>query len=78
MNPQKVSTSENEYSLLLYSVGSILEKSMHKVYSQMNGILIETYWEIGKRIVGYELRNKEKGGYGTHLFETLAKDLRNK
>ena len=78
MNPQKVSTSENEYSLLLYSVGSILEKSMHKVYSQMNGILIETYWEIGKRIVGYELRNKEKGGYGTQLFETLAKDLRNK
>ncbi len=70
--------SEKEYSFLLHSVGSLLEKARKEIYTQVNSVLLKTYWEIGKRIVHYEQQSGEKGGYGTKLFETLVKDLREK
>ncbi|MCG2718736.1 MAG: PDDEXK nuclease domain-containing protein, partial [Nanoarchaeota archaeon] len=36
------------------------------------------YWEVGKRIVEYEQKGKEKAEYGSKLFDNLAKDLREK
>jgi len=78
MNLERKPNLELEYTLLLSSVGSLLERARREVFIQVNGVLLETYWEIGKKIVQYEQQSKEKGGYGTKLFETLVKDLREK
>lgn len=67
-----------EYNYLISSIGALLEDARKRVYIQVNQILVKTYWEIGRRIVEYEQKGKEKAEYGSKLFETLAKDLRQK
>jgi hypothetical protein len=37
--------------------------------------LVQTYWEIGRYIVEFEQRGKEKAEYGSQLFDRLSKDL---
>lgn len=42
---------------------------------QVNTILVQTYWEIGKYIVEFEQKGNEKAEYGSQLFDRLSKDL---
>lgn len=37
--------------------------------------MIETYWNIGRRIVEEEQQGKERAEYGEHIIENLAKKL---
>ena len=69
-------TSKKEYDNLITSVGVLLEKARRKAYSQINQILVKTYWEIGKKIVEYEQKGKERAEYGTKLFDRIVNDLR--
>lgn len=77
MNSAVKKVSSN-YEHLINSVGVLLEKARKETYVQVNRILVHTYWEIGKNIVEYEQKGKEKAEYGTRLFEKLAKDLKEK
>ncbi len=70
INPKK------EYSALITDIGNLLEQGRRHAYQSVNAILVKTYWEIGKRIVEYELSAGEKAGYGSKLFERIAVDLR--
>ena len=70
--------NSKEYNSLISSIGILLEDARKKVYIQVNQILVKTYWEIGKSIIEFEQKGKEKAEYGSKLFETLAKDLRQK
>jgi predicted nuclease of restriction endonuclease-like (RecB) superfamily len=51
------------------------------VEGQLNAIkmvrrqLVLTYWSIGRHIVDFEQMGQEKAIYGSHLLETLSKDL---
>ena len=74
----KKKENSKEYNSLISSIGILLEDARKKVYMQVNQILVKTYWEIGKNIVEFEQKGKERAEYGTKLFETLAKDLRQK
>ncbi len=65
----------NNYNALLDSVGVLLEKARKEVYYQINQTLVKTYWEIGRRIVEYEQKGKEKAEYGSKLLDILSKDL---
>lgn len=71
-------TNIKDYTLLIKSIGTLLERGRKQAYQSINSILVKTYWEIGKQIVGYEKRNKQNGGYGSRLFESIAQDLRQK
>ena len=64
------------YDILIKDIGSILEQGRKQAFVAINTILVKTYWEIGKRIVQYENESKEIAGYGSKLFELIAKDLR--
>ena len=66
----------NSYGILINNIGSISEKGRRQAYNVVNEILVKTYWEIGKQIVEYEDKNKENAGYGSKLFEKLARDLK--
>ena len=75
MNLKKKPMSKG-YGVLIKDIGSILEQGRKQAFAAINTILVKTYWEIGKRIVQYENENKEFAGYGSKLFELIAKDLR--
>ena len=69
-------TQNKNYNSLISDIGALLEQGRKQAYQVVNSILVKTYWEIGKRIVEYEQKGKEKAEYGTALLDTLSKDLR--
>jgi len=64
-----------EYKNLLEGIGRILSQGRDNAAREINSILVQTYWEIGRYIVEFEQRGSEKAEYGTHLFDRLSKDL---
>lgn len=74
----KILTVKHDYHKLIFCIGEILENGRKQAYKEVNNILVRTYWGIGKLIVDFEQAGKQKAEYGTHLFEKVAKDLREK
>jgi predicted nuclease of restriction endonuclease-like (RecB) superfamily len=66
---------QHQYKQLITSIGQLLAAGKEKAAQQVNTILVQTYWEIGRYIVEFELKGNEKAEYGTQLFERLSKDL---
>ena len=64
------------YGRLISSIGALLEEARKHVYTEVNQILVKTYWQIGKRIINYEQKGKEKAEYGSKLLDNLSKDLK--
>lgn len=71
----KIQTS-SRYEHLLASVGRILAEARTKAFTQINTLLVKTYWETGKVIVEFEQEGEEKAEYGSSLLERLSKDLK--
>ena len=76
INKEIIEKKEGDYNTLISSIGTVLEKARKHVYSQINQILIKTYWEVGKQIIEYEQKEKEKAEYGSKLLDNLSKDLK--
>ena len=66
---------ENKYQSLVEHIGVLLHDGRLKAVQSVNTILVNTYWEIGRYIVEFEQKGKEKAEYGSQLFERLSKDL---
>lgn len=64
------------YNALLRDIGDTLESGRTRAYQAVNVALVQTYWNIGRHIVEYEQQGNEKAEYGSHLFDRLARDLR--
>ncbi len=62
-------------SKLYDDVCSIIEKGREHAYSAVSKQMIETYWQIGQRIVEEEQQGKERAEYGEHLIEKLSEQL---
>ena len=67
---------KKSYTHLISSIGNILEEGRRKAVQSINQILVRTYWEIGKEINIYEKKSGLHAEYGSKVFETIAKDLR--
>ncbi|MBI4708262.1 MAG: DUF1016 domain-containing protein [Candidatus Omnitrophica bacterium] len=67
----------NQYRQLIDQIGNLLAVGRAKVAQEVNTILVQTYWEIGKYIVEFEQHGNEKAEYGSQLFDKLSKDLTN-
>ena len=65
-----------KYNLLISDIGRILEEGRKQAIYAVNNILVKTYWEIGKQIVEFEQKGKEKAEYGSELLTSLSKDLK--
>ncbi len=72
----KIIKEKKDYHHLIKAVGQLLEEARRKVYREVNSILVDTYWEIGRRIVEFEQQGKEKAEYGSQLLDKLCKDLK--
>jgi predicted nuclease of restriction endonuclease-like (RecB) superfamily len=64
-----------DYNKLISGIGELLTQGRVQAALQVNTILVETYWGIGRYIVEYEQRGNEKAEYGSQLFERLSRDL---
>ena len=71
---KQIAVSE-EYQNFLREIQGLLEKGLHKTYKAVDNIKVQTYWQIGERIVREELEHKSRAEYGKFLIKNLAKDL---
>ena len=65
------STSPNLFS----DVCGIIEQGRQQAYAAVNKSMIETYWNIGKRIVEEEQSGKERAEYGEEIINNLSIQL---
>ena len=56
-------------------VRSILQEARRKAYAATNFIMVEAYWNIGRRIVAEEQGGRERAEYGSYLIRDLARRL---
>lgn len=64
------------YNKLVETIGITIEKARQKAFQAVNNELLKANWEIGKFIVEYEQKGKEKADYGSALLANLSKDLK--
>lgn len=66
---------QQEYNKLIQVIGQLLIAGRERAAQEVNSILVQTYWEIGRYIVEFEQHGKEKAEYGSQLFDRLSTDL---
>ncbi len=69
--------TNKDYSSLLTQIAEIYKKGQYNATLAVNIALVETYWHIGKYVVEFEQKGKEKAEYGKALIDNLSKDLTN-
>ncbi|MCH9739967.1 MAG: PDDEXK nuclease domain-containing protein [Epsilonproteobacteria bacterium] len=57
------------------SVKTILQTARDNAYKQVNFIMVEAYWNIGKQIVEEEQKGEDRAKYGSYLIKELSKQL---
>ena len=69
---KKPKISENDF---FHEVSQLLEQARSKAYRSVNSIMVETYWQIGQRIVGQEDHGSTRAAYGKQLITKLSRHL---
>jgi predicted nuclease of restriction endonuclease-like (RecB) superfamily len=64
----------NKYSFY-DEIKTLIEQSRSKIYRSVNFAMVQTYWQIGKRIVEEEQAGNARAGYGENLIEMLSERL---
>lgn len=62
-------------SAFLDDVRAILRDARRGAYASANRIMVNAYWNIGRRIVEEEQGGKRRADYGSHLIRDLARGL---
>jgi hypothetical protein len=62
-------------NLFFADISRILAEGRKKVRAAVNFTMVETYWNIGKRIVEQEQQGKERANYGEQLLVNLSRYL---
>lgn len=57
------------------SIKELMDNARNRVAREVNNILIQTYWEIGRIIVEEEQGNSDRAEYGKQLITDLSKKL---
>ena len=71
---KKVIKTQN-YSTLITDLASLIEQGRKAAVRYVNTALVATYWLMGRRIVEYEQKGKERAEYGETLLKKLSVDL---
>ena len=78
---QKSSRSKNVASQsdtpnhFVHDVREILRQARNKAYAATNFIMVDAYWQIGRRIVQEEQGGQVRANYGAFLIRDLARQL---
>jgi predicted nuclease of restriction endonuclease-like (RecB) superfamily len=72
-------TIENgHYSTLIADLDVLIEQGRKAAVRSINMALVSTYWLIGRRIVEFEQKGKERAEYGEATLRRIAEDLTRK
>jgi len=71
---KKIIKTQN-YSILITDLASLIEQGRKAAVRYVNTALVATYWLMGRRIVEYEQKGKERAEYGEALLKHLSDDL---
>jgi len=71
---KRISKSQN-YSTLITDLASLIEQGRTVAVRYVNTALVVTYWLMGRRIVEYEQKGKERAEYGKELLQKLSQEL---
>jgi len=71
----KTISKNKDYEALLVDVKSLIDKGKYKAYKAVDNIRVQTYWQLGERIVREELKHDDRADYGKALITNLALDL---
>ena len=64
-----------KYSTLITDLASLIKQGRTAAVRYVNTALVATYWLMGRRIVEYEQKGKERAEYGEALLKHLSDDL---
>ncbi|MDR0868039.1 MAG: PDDEXK nuclease domain-containing protein [Planctomycetota bacterium] len=56
-------------------VAELLQAARNNAYRAVNTVMVETYWQIGKRIVEEEQNGNDRANYGDYLVTNLSRYL---
>lgn len=56
-------------------IKQLVEDARMKSYAAVNAVMLDTYWNIGRRIVEQEQQGKSRADYGAQLLSLLADEL---
>ena len=68
-------TQPQNYSKLVTDLTSLIEQGRKTAVRYVNTALVATYWFMGRRIVEYEQKGKERAKYGEALLKKISTDL---
>ena len=71
----KKSLIPQERETIYQTIKTILQTARDKAYKQVNFIMVEAYWNIGKQIVEEEQKGEDRAKYGSYLIKELSKRL---
>ena len=71
----KAITTDKDYHDLLRELKDIMSKGLYKAYKAVDNLKVQTYWQLGERIVREEFKHKDRADYGKYLANNLALDL---
>ena len=57
------------------SIKILMDKARNEVAREVNNILVQTYWEIGRIIIEDEQGHSERAEYGRELINDLSRQL---
>lgn len=71
---KKIITPDQE-KVFYREIKAILQNARNKTYQAINTAMVETYWQIGKRIVEQEQHGENRAAYGESILKKLSKIL---
>ena len=72
--PKNTGLTKN-YQVLVQELKGILNQGLYTAYKAVDNLKVQTYWQLGERIVREELKYQDRAEYGKFLVESLAEDL---
>lgn len=63
-------------SRLYEDIRNIIAAARHKAYKSVNFVMVEAYWNVGRRIVEEEQKGKSRAEYGAYLIRRLSDRLK--
>lgn len=68
-------TSTDNNKTFFSEISELLKQARSTAYSTVNTIMVQTYWQIGRRIVVEEQQGQSRAGYGDFLITNLSRHL---
>ena len=72
---KQIQQRKSNYFSLVNDIELFFLNGKKKAVFAVNNILVETYWNIGKRLVEFEQKGNLRAGYGSNLLFKISADL---